>query len=168
MTTWERKICLLGAAGVGKTSLVRRYIEGIFSDAYLSTIGVTIARRTVTLGEDTINLMVWDIEGETDRRSLRMRYLRGAAGYLVVADGTRPETLDAALAVQAQVADRRPGLPFALLLNKHDLSDRWALPADRVAALADRWPVLTTSARTGDSVGAAFDGLARRLLPPIE
>ena len=45
------------------------------------------------------------------------------------------------------------------------------LPAnvpDRVAALADRWPVLTTSARTGDSVGAAFDGLARRLLPPIE
>ena len=168
MTTWERKICLLGAAGVGKTSLVRRYIEGIFSDAYLSTIGVTIARRTVTLGEDTINLMVWDIEGETDRRSLRMRYLRGAAGYLVAADGTRPETLDAALAVQAQVADRRPGLPFALLLNKHDLSDRWALPADRVAALADRWPVLTTSARTGDSVGAAFDGLARRLLPPIE
>ncbi len=168
MTTWERKICLLGAAGVGKTSLVRRYVEGIFSDAYLSTIGVTISRRTVTLGEDTINLMVWDLEGETDRRSLRMRYLRGAAGYLVVADGTRLETLEAALTLQAQVADRRPGLPFALLLNKHDLTDRWALPAGRVAELAGRWSVLTTSARTGDSVGAAFDGLARRLLPPIE
>ena len=95
MTTWERKVCLLGAAGVGKTSLVRRYVEGIFSDAYLSTIGVKIDRRAVTLGVDTVNLMVWDIEGETDHRSLRMRYLRGAAGYLLVADGTRPETLDA-------------------------------------------------------------------------
>ena len=167
MTTWERKVCLLGAAGVGKTSLVRRYVEGIFSDAYLSTIGVKIDRRAVTLGVDTVNLMVWDIEGETDHRSLRMRYLRNAAGYLLVADGTRPETLDTAQALQALVADRLPTLPFALLLNKHDLSDRWALPAGRVAELAGRWSVLTTSARTGASVGAAFDGLARRLLPPM-
>ena len=61
-------VALLGAAGVGKTSLVRRYVEGIFSERYHSTIGVKIDRKRVVVGDDAINLVLWDVEGETERQ----------------------------------------------------------------------------------------------------
>ncbi len=166
MTTYERKLCLLGAAGVGKTSLVRRFVEGIFSEAYLSTIGVKVDHRRVPLGADAVNLVIWDIEGETEHRTVRLRYLRGAAAYLLVADGTRPETLPAALRLRDQVADRQPDLPYLVLLNKADRAADWRVAPAEVERLATAAPVIVTSARTGDRVAEAFEALARRLLPP--
>ena len=95
----QKKICLLGGFGVGKTSLVSRYVHSIFSDKYLTTVGVKIDKKSVTLDGTVVDLVIWDIYGQDDYQKVRMSYLRGAAGYLLVADGTRRSTLDTALAL---------------------------------------------------------------------
>jgi small GTP-binding protein len=167
MTIFERKVCMLGAAGVGKTSLVRRLVEGIFSERYHSTIGVKVDRKVVSVGHHQIAMALWDIEGETKLRSVRPRYLRGAAGYLLVADGTNPDTLHIAHDLQQRTHDRMLDLPFVLLLNKRDLGERWRVTAEALAPFhALGWTVIHTSARTGAGVAEGFTALAERLNPP--
>jgi small GTP-binding protein len=166
MTVYERKVCMLGATGVGKTSLVRRFVEGIFSERYLSTIGVKIDRKTVAAGPHTVNLALWDIEGESATREVRLRYLGGAAGALLVVDGTAPESLAVALGLHAKVVDRVPDLPVLAGLNKADLTDRWRISdADLEPLRALTGEPFRTSAQTGAGVEALFEALASRLLP---
>ena len=161
----QKKICMLGFFGVGKTSLVRRYVSSVYSDAYLTTVGVKIDKKTVTVGQQTLNLLLWDIAGEDDISALRTSYLRGAAGYLLVADGTRPETLGAAQSMQRRVASELGPVPFVVLLNKHDLTAEWRISEQDVVDLTGAgWTVYTTSARTGEGVEAAFQTLAERIL----
>ena len=57
----QKKICLLGAFGVGKTSLTRRFVSSIFSDAYLTTVGVKIDKKTLDVGTTPVSLVIWDI-----------------------------------------------------------------------------------------------------------
>jgi small GTP-binding protein len=162
--TLQRKICMLGAFAVGKTSLVTRYVKSIFSEAYLTTVGVKIDKKPVDLAGRTVNLILWDLAGEDDIASLRMAYLRGAAGYILVADGTRPSTLDTAISLRGRVeADYGP-LPCALLLNKSDLMQQWAIGDAVVAKLRDDgWWVRSSSARSGEGVEDAFRDLAVRV-----
>jgi small GTP-binding protein len=127
MTVLEKKICMMGAPGVGKTSLVRRFVDSVFSDKYLSTIGVKIDRKTVEVDDHTLNLMLWDLQGEERYQWVRMQYLRGAAGYILVADGTRSDTLEVAIGLQETASERAAGLPFVLCLNKADLWSQWAI-----------------------------------------
>ena len=161
----QKKICMLGAFSVGKTSLVTRYVKSIFSDAYLTTVGVKIDKKVVDVSGRTVNLILWDVAGEDDISSLRMSYLRGAAGYLLVADGTRQATLDVALSLRGRVeADYGP-LPFALLVNKNDLADRWAISDADLEGLRQKgWWVRASSARTGEGVEEAFKNLADRVV----
>ena len=160
----QKKICLLGAFGVGKTSLVRRYVDTIFSDAYLTTVGVKIDKKVMTLGTEPLALILWDIAGEDDMAAVRLSYLRGAAGYLLVVDGTRPETLETAASIKSRVDAEVGRIPFLALLNKADLVEDWALPAERIEALqAAGWTFRRTSAKTGDSVEASFQDLAALL-----
>ena len=91
----QKKICLLGDEAVGKTSLVRRYVEGRFDEKYLSTMGVTISRKTMVRPTYTMNMLVWDMEGSPTLKKIQVNYLRGAAGALIVCDLTRRETLSA-------------------------------------------------------------------------
>jgi len=162
--TQQKKVCVLGSFSVGKTSLVRRYVESIFSDTYLTTVGVKIDKKMVDLADRAVNLILWDVAGEDDMASLRLSYLRGTAGYLLVADGTRPATLDVALTLRKRVeADYGP-LPFALLVNKHDLTEQWAIrDADLEGLRQEGWWVRPTSARTGEGVEDAFKDLAVRV-----
>jgi small GTP-binding protein len=165
MTVFEKKICMMGAPGVGKTSLVRRFVDSVFSEKYLSTIGVKIDRKAVEAGEDTLNLMLWDLQGEERYQWVRLQYLRGAAGYILVADGTRPETLEIAIGLQENAAGREEQLPFILCLNKADLSGQWAISATQQEWLKEKgWTVLKTSARSGDGVEDAFRALATRIV----
>jgi small GTP-binding protein len=160
----QKKICLLGGFSVGKTSLVKRYVESIFSETYITTVGVKIDKKTVALPDRSVTLILWDIAGEDDISSMRMSYLRGLAGYLLVADGTRPSTLDVAMSLRRRVEAEHGQMPFALLVNKNDLKDKWAFGTSDLEALArDGWWVRTTSARSGEGVEAAFSGLAARL-----
>jgi len=160
----QKKICMLGGFSVGKTSLVKRYVQSVFSETYLTTVGVKIDKKTVDLSDRIVNLILWDLAGEDDINSLRMTNLRGAAGYVLVADGTRPSTLDVALSLHKRVeADFGP-LPFVLLLNKSDLKEQWAISDIAVAELQQKgWWVQPSSARTGEGVEAAFKDLAVRV-----
>jgi len=162
--TLQKKVCVLGGFSVGKTSLVKRYVESIFSETYLTTVGVKIDKKTVELTGRMVSLILWDIAGEDDLSSLRMSYLRGAAGYVLVADGTRPSTLEVALSLRRRVeADYGP-LPFALLVNKNDLTEQWAVSDAELDQLRqDGWWVQSSSARTGEGVEDAFKDLAVRL-----
>jgi small GTP-binding protein len=160
----QKKICLLGAFGVGKTSLVRRYVDTIFSDAYLTTVGVKIDKKVMTLGTEPLALILWDIAGEDEMAAVRLSYLRGAAGYLLVVDGTRPETLETAASIQSRVTAEVGRIPFLALLNKADLVEDWALPPARIETLQGAgWTFRRTSAKTGDSVEASFQDLAALL-----
>jgi small GTP-binding protein len=160
----QKKICMLGGFSVGKTSLVKRFVESVFSETYLTTVGVKIDKKIVELSDRVINLILWDLAGEDDISSLRMSYLRGAAGYVLVADGTRPSTLEVALSLRRRVEAEFGALPFVLLLNKNDLQEQWAIGEEEVEDLRrDGWWVRSTSARTGEGVEDAFGTLADRV-----
>src|SRR5262249_42909398 len=99
--TEKLKICMVGATAVGKTRLVERFVSSIFHERYATTIGVKIQARTVRRGDRSFNMILWDLSGQDEFQSVRPEYLRGAAGYLVVIDGTRRETVDTAISLQA-------------------------------------------------------------------
>ena len=159
----QKKICMLGAFGVGKTSLVRRFVDTIFSDNYLTTVGVKLDKKTLAVGAETVNLILWDIAGEDDTSAVRTTYLRGSAGYLLVADGTRESTLDVACSIHSRAEAEIGRVPFMLLVNKCDLRSEWAISESRLDELAALgWTIRPTSAKTGESVEAAFQEFAER------
>jgi small GTP-binding protein len=160
----QNKICMLGGFGVGKTSLVSRFVSSIFSDRYLTTVGVKIDKKKVSLDSGEMTLMLWDIYGQDEFQTVRDSYLRGATGYLLVADGTRYSTLDTAVALQKRAESVIGRVPFLLLLNKRDLDREWQVDEETLVTLADQgWRVVKTSAKTGEGVEDAFTTLAREM-----
>lgn len=161
----QKKICLLGGFGVGKTSLVSRYVHSMFSDKYLTTVGVKIEKKSVHVKGTDVDLVIWDIYGQDDFQKVRMSYLKGASGYFLVADGTRRGTLDTALTLHDAAQQVVPGAPFTLLINKLDLAAQWEIREDLLDVLRQKgWNILKTSAKNGDDVDQAFMGLARAML----
>ncbi len=160
-----RKICMIGDFAVGKTSLVSRFVHSTFDDRYMTTVGVKIDTKQVTLPSgDEIKLVVWDIAGKSAFTRIDTSYLRDASGYLLVVDGTRPETLANAIELQAAVEQQLGTQPFHVMLNKHDLDDRWTLDSEQIAALRSRgWLFSQTSALNGEGVEAVFTALGSRL-----
>jgi len=161
----QKKVCMLGAFAVGKTSLVSRYVRSIFSDKYYTTVGVKIDKKLVSVGEKEVNLILWDLAGEEEYQKVHMSYLRGASGYLLVVDGTRPATLETALRLQKSAAEAVGDIPFVLILNKSDLTDDWEIDGTTVEEIASRgWPVIRGSAKTGEGVEESFSLLVRKIL----
>jgi small GTP-binding protein len=153
----QKKICMLGATGVGKTSLVSRFVLSMFSDTYLTTIGVKVDKKTLSVDGADITLMLWDIYGEDEFQTVRTSYLRGAAGYILVADGTRQRTLDTARELQSKAMAVVGNVPFVLVLNKADLAGEWRVDDRALWKMAeDGWTLVKTSAKTGAGVEEAF------------
>lgn len=164
--TLTKKICLLGATSVGKTSLVQRYVQGSFDETYRETIGVNIHSMDVPTDGRSVRLLIWDIEGLSDpMQRYREDYLLGAHGYVLVIDPTRTETLDIARSL-ADIADGvLRDTPFVALLNKADLKPRWEIrPADIDALSTAGWSIVETSAKTGANVQHAFAALTGMML----
>lgn len=161
----QRKVCLLGSFAVGKTSLARRFVEGVFDERYLSSIGVTLSRRTVVCADADVKLILWDLAGGDEFRHANQSYLRGAAGALLVCDLTRPETLDGLDTYAQQLRALTPDAQLVLLANKVDLADERAVGTQAVATVAATLdaPYWLTSAKTGRYVADAFNALAERL-----
>lgn len=161
----QKKICLLGSLAVGKTSLVRRFVKGVFSDRYLTTIGVKIDKKTVEVGHRELLIVLWDISGEDEFSRMQTSYLRGASGCFLVVDGTRPATLDKAIELRAKVDETLGEKPCLLVFNKTDLTEDWRITEDllRERHLQD-WRVRWTSAKTGEGVESAFLLLGEMIL----
>ena len=160
------KICVIGAYAVGKTSLVARFTQGIFSEQYLTTLGVKIDRKVLAMDGLELRLVVWDMAGEDEFAKVNVSYLQGANGYLLVVDGTRDGTLTVARALERRVREAVGPLPFVVLANKCDLEEEWEVRrGDLRAMVSDGWTVHKTSAKTGEGVDEAFTALARLIVP---
>jgi small GTP-binding protein len=158
----KKKVCMVGAFATGKSSLVRQFAHGVFSERYHTTVGVRVEKKSLELDGTPVEFILWDLHGEDDFQTVRLSYLKGAAGCFYVVDGTRAETTDVALGLKARVDEAYPGMPCVMLLNKKDLIDSWELrPDDEHRLAATGAPVLATSAKTGAQVDDAFLTLAR-------
>ena len=161
MKKYIKKILVIGNHGVGKTSLVTRYVENKFSDAYLTTIGVNIMKKVVTLENEgevvEVALMLWDVEGSTDNQMIPAHYAKGCNGYIVVVDGTREETLNNLKIHLDYINNMNETAPFVIAVNKSDLEAKISLDT---AALKEIYPncvnILKTSAKQDDNVEELF------------
>lgn len=163
----QKKICMVGMFGTGKTCLVQRYVHSIFSVKYLTTVGVKIDRREVQANGQTITLMLWDLEGRDETRNINPSYLKGAHGVLYVVDGTRRETFDKLFEIHEVVVTAVGDVPSVVALNKSDLTDQWQLNrADEQRLAVAGYIALRTSAKSGAGVEAAFQRLADATVAP--
>lgn len=161
----QKKVCMVGVFATGKTSLVRRFVHAKFSDKYLSTVGVKIDRKSVQVEGQDVNLLLWDLEGRDGVQEVQTSYLRGAAGVIYVADGTRRETVTQVFELRELVQRTVGEVPEVFALNKADLGPQWTVTAADRADLAQvPWHLFETSAKTGDGVEDAFRWLATAMV----
>lgn len=161
----KKKICLLGSYGVGKTSLVARFVRSMFEDKYHTTVGVKIDKKVLNVDSQEVTLMLWDMAGEEDGAPVKLNQVKDASGYLLVVDGTRAKTLDIARSIQQRVENEIGARPFLALINKVDLRETWEIPDSTWRELASAgWTLLETSAKSGEHVEEAFASLTSRML----
>ncbi len=158
----SKKIVVLGHFGVGKTSLIRRFVTDTFSDNYKVTIGVHITKKVVEISVDkTISLILWDLEGTDDIVSIRDSYLLGTHGVVFVFDVSRPSTFEHLSSDLKIVSNKAPNIPLMVVGNKSDLVNKAEL---KVVFDENRLPVnVLTSAKTGEFVNELFLKLATLL-----
>jgi small GTP-binding protein len=166
-TIVQKKICLLGDFGVGKTSLVRRFVEDRFDDRYLTTIGVKISRKTIERPYGSMSMLVWDLAGSTGFDSFtNPSYMQGTAGAVIVCDITRRETLTIVGEYARQTRIMNPRIHLVFVGNKADLENERVI-SDRdlreVSATFGDGTFFLSSARTGAQVEDVFFSLAEKI-----
>lgn len=168
------KLCLVGDSGVGKTSLIRRYVLDLFDDAYIQTLGAKVTKKTIILpvfhpGPPLeVVITIWDVMGNPGfRELLKDSYFYGCQGILAVADVTQRISLEDLDGWIDRAWDIAGNVPVHILVNKADL-DGAAMDEDRVRTFSGAYdcPFLFTSAKRGDNVAKAFDDIARRIVDP--
>ena len=166
----NKKVCLLGDFGVGKTSLVRRFVYERFEDKYLSTIGVKVSRKTIVLSYQDklidLSIMLWDLAGSEEFNQFRASYLRGASGIMLVCDLTRPETLHNLPTYLGDMHRVCPVADIFLAANKADLKDEHRLSTTEIETFASglNIPYYLTSAKSGDNVEIIFHQLGQQMM----
>ena len=155
----RQKVVMLGAPSVGKTSLVRQFVHQVFDDEYHSTLGVKVDRKNVQVDGQTVNLLLWDVHGETDGIVVTASYLQGAHAAILVFDATRPDTVITCLELGQRVLAQSPNVSLHLVANKTDLNVDWSRLADHIP-VDRRAAVLSTSAKTGEGVHELFVAIA--------
>jgi small GTP-binding protein len=158
-TKYVIKICLLGEAAVGKTSLVYRFIEKKFRENYKSTLGVNLLKHDTDIkGYGSVSAQIWDLGGQESFKSLRKLYLEGANGALVIFDVTKRKTFDKLIEWIDSFKGARGSQPMFLIGNKMDLTDSIKVKEKESKAFAKKYnmELVLTSAKTGDNVEKAF------------
>ena len=161
----QKKICMVGVFGTGKTSLVQQFVYSKFSEKYHSTVGVKIDRKVVDVAGTRVNLLLWDLAGQDEFEKTRSSYLRGSSGIFFVVDGTRRETLTGLADLLTLVQQTLGPVPAVVAINKFDLEDQWKIgDADVYGLFGEKRFIVKTSAKTGVGVDEAFFWLADRTL----
>ncbi len=157
------KVCLIGDGGVGKTSLIRRFVFSEFDERYLYTLGTNVSKKEVTLvwkGQEVkATLMVWDIMGQKSLKHLFTEsYFKDADGGIAVCDCTRTDTFDDLTEWIENMFSGSGEVPITILANKIDLRDQTRIEDRALAEFAAAYdaPYLFTSAKTGENVERAF------------
>jgi len=151
------KIVMVGDFGVGKTSLVRRFVDNSFSEDYISSIGVSISKKIITSSNIDSTMMLWDTEGKTEFNHIFKQYLVGAKGYIVVADLSRPKTLDSIKEHVELCLNTVKDAPIYIALNKSDLQENSHYSNEEIKAISKNIvEVYKTSAQSGDVVNEIF------------
>ena len=168
--TYKKKIVLLGDAAVGKTSLMRRFVEGTFDEKYVITIGANVMRKSIEYDDlhqslIRMELIIWDVLGQEGFERVKNQAYRGAEGAFLVCDLTRPATIKNTLVWADAVRSIAGHLPMILLGNKMDLIDE---SSDSLRILEETAHSLSvkhylTSAKTGVNVEEAFRSLGREM-----
>ena len=158
----SKKIVLIGHFGVGKTSLIRRFIDNDFDTNYQVTIGVQVKKKSVVINEDIVTLMIWDIEGNTSIEKIRSSYLLGASGFIYVFDLSRPETYNNLASELEVLKSKYPDVPVITIGNKEDLINTKEL--EDYFTKQHQKISLFTSAKTGENVTEMFLQLSKLLL----
>jgi small GTP-binding protein len=171
MSLLSKKICIVGESGVGKNSLIRRFVDRKFSNEYLATLGVTISRKTVELPDAksqnklNLQLMLWDVTGEAKFQAFAPQYLRGSSGAVVVADASRQDTIERLPAHIQLFLSVNPKSVIFVALNKCDLilptKLESLIPRQALNQVSGLYP---TSAKTGTYVDEIFQHLAYKIL----
>lgn len=166
------KVCLVGEAAVGKTSLIRRFVLDDFDDKYIQTLGTKVSKKEMAVpagaGQEPvkIDMTIWDIMGQKGfRELLKEAYFYGAKGVIAVADVTRKMTLDDLDDWIEGVYSVTGKIPIQFMANKSDLRDQAEIGEEELTQSTKAYgsPFFFTSAKTGENVEAAFQDLARRI-----
>ncbi|MGD1059853.1 MAG: Rab family GTPase [Methanomassiliicoccales archaeon] len=159
-----RKVCLLGDGGVGKTSLVRRYVDDVFNDKYIVSFGTKVSKKVMNVDDVELTLMIWDVLGQSSEDSLHAAYYRGSNGAMLVGDLTRPETLEHLQKWRDDLLAVERGAKTVIVGNKADLE--MGITPSSLASLSKQLgsDVYRTSAKTGDGVERTFEQLGKILL----
>jgi len=159
----SKKIILLGHFGVGKSSLIRRFVENTFSTDYKVTIGVHILKKEIEFSpEETISLIIWDLEGYDDIKKTRESYLLGTHSFIYVFDITRPVTYESLEHDINYIQEKFPKVPIKVVGNKADLVTKSILKEQKESYGIT--PNYFTSAKTGDNVVDLFNTIAQELI----
>lgn len=164
--TYKFKITLFGAGGVGKTSLLIRYIKDYFSSDLKQTIGSNFLIKDVDIGDTNVRLLLWDIGGQEQFSKLRQIYFKGSNGAFGVYDVTnQPSLLKLPGWVSSIKKSVKKSIPMIIVGNKIDLSR--SVDKSEAEDLAKRLncvDYIETSAKTGDNVEEAFKKIAKACL----
>ncbi|OHT08317.1 Vacuolar protein sorting-associated protein 21 [Tritrichomonas foetus] len=158
------KIVLLGSAEVGKTSISTRYAMGSFDSSPQATIGVAFLTRSIKIGEEEVQLEIWDTAGQEKFKSVTLSYLRQARAVLCIYDLSKPETVRSAFdyAIDAKEKIDQNAI-IAIIGNKSDICED--MP-DEVIPKAEEHDFLyfTCSAKTGENIENVFSSVAKETL----
>jgi small GTP-binding protein len=165
-----KKVCVIGEAAVGKTSLIRRFVYDRFDDRYISTLGTktTAKELQITLGEEVCNLklQIWDVLGSRSFAKIQKNTYKGSNGAFIVLDLTRKETMYTFGNWLLSLYKAAGQIPVVVLANKNDLKPEYDKEEIESLLRVYDFKYFLTSAKTGENVNNAFDARGKMMIKP--
>ena len=162
------KLILGGEGGVGKTSMVHRFVDDSFQTDYKSTIGTSIMKKECDFAglDSKVRFVIWDLAGQAQFKRVRQLYLPNAEAGILVYDVTRKDTFDNIKSWHNEAKDVSPTISLILVGNKIDLTENRVISKEQGEEMAKKLNLsyIETSAKTGVNINDAFKMLALQMM----